>query len=164
MEYHPLPQPEEVTQREREDAMGSYFMMFATTAIGLPMPIINMIAAIVYYYVNKSKGRYVQFHTLQSLYSQIPVTALNLVLVVWLLRNLFKDFMFTNMFWGFLAMTLLANLIYFAFSIVAAVRANKGRFYYFMFFGKLAYHVVYKKDGNFESAGEMEPVNKAPKM
>ena len=39
--------------RIKEDAMGAYFMMFATAAMGLPLPILNLVAAIIYYYVNR---------------------------------------------------------------------------------------------------------------
>ncbi len=161
MEYHPLPQPDEIPVREREDAMGAYFMMFATAALGLPLPIINMIAAIIYYFVNKSKGRFVQFHTLQSLYSQIPVTLLNIGLVVWVITNLVKEYDFTEVFWGYLVMTAVANLIYLIFSVVGAVKARKGLFYYFLFFGKLSYAQVYRvRVGD----GEQQRENKPPKM
>ena len=144
MEYHPLPQPDKIELRAREDAMGAYFMMFATTAMGLPLPILNLVASIVYYYVNRDKGKFVQFHTLQSLYSQIPVTLLNSGLVAWTIVNFARDFDFSSFFWGYLVMTAAADLIYFIFSIVGAVRARKGLFYYFIFFGKVAYHQVYR--------------------
>ena len=36
------------------------------------------------------------------------------------------------------------NLVYVVFSIIAAVKARKGEFYYFLFFGSYAYDVVYK--------------------
>lgn len=162
MEYHPLPQPEEIELRERDDAMGAYFMMFATTALGLPLPIINLIASIVYYYVNKAKGRFVQFHILQSLYSQLPVTALTTGLFIWTVRNFFREFEFNNYYWGYLIMTGVVSIIYFIFSVVAAVKSNKGRFYYFFFFGKLAYHVVFQvREERTVNGG---PINKAPKM
>jgi len=144
MEYHPLPQPDEIELRVKEDAMGAYFMMFATAALGLPLPILNLVAAIIYYYVNREKGKFVQFHTLQSLYSQIPVTLLNSGLVAWTIVNFVKGFDFTSIYWGYLVMTATANLVYFIFSIVGAVRARKGIFYYFLFFGKIAYHQVYR--------------------
>ncbi len=144
MDYHPLPQPDQIETRVKEDAMGAYFMMFATAAMGLPLPILNLVAAIVYYYVNRDKGRFVQFHTLQSLYSQIPVTLLNSGLVAWTIVNFVRDLDFTGLYWGYLVMVGTANLVYFIFSIVGAVRARKGLFYYFLFFGKLAYHQVYR--------------------
>ncbi|MCH8319303.1 MAG: hypothetical protein IIA88_12580, partial [Bacteroidetes bacterium] len=42
--YLPVPQPDEIPTREKEDAMGAYLMMFAAIAAGLPLPIINLIA------------------------------------------------------------------------------------------------------------------------
>jgi uncharacterized membrane protein len=144
MDYHPLPQPGEIEERVKEDAMGAYFMMFATAALGLPLPILNLIAAVIYYYVNRDKGRFVQFHTLQSLYSQIPVTLLTSGLVVWTIGNFVGDFDFTSLYWGYLVMSGVAVLTYLIFSLIGAVRARKGLFYYFVFFGKLAYHQVYR--------------------
>jgi len=94
--YHPLPQPDEIEVRVREDAMGAYFMMFATAAIGLPLPVLNLVAAIIYYFINRDKGRFVRFHTLQSLYSQIPVSLLNSGLVAWTIVNFVKDLRFSQ--------------------------------------------------------------------
>ncbi len=159
MEYYPIPQPDEIETRVKEDAMGAYFMMFATSAIGIPLPILNLVAAIIYYYVNRSKGKFVQFHTLQSLWSQIPVTLLNSGLVAWTIVNLVRDLSFTSYYWGYLIMVGLANLVYFVFSIIGAVKARKGVFYYFLFFGKVAYHQVYRiRAERFDSA----PVNRPP--
>lgn len=159
MKYHPLPQPDEIETRVKEDAMGSYLMMFATSAVGIPLPILNLIAAIIYYYVNRSKGMFVRFHTLQSLWSQIPVTMLNTGLVTWTIVNLVKELEFTSFFWGYLIMAGVANLLYFVFSIVGAVKARKGIFYYFLFFGRLAYHHVYQIRSDQE---KHIPVNRPP--
>lgn len=160
MEFYPIPQPEEIETREREDASGAYLMMFATTALGLPLPIINMIASIVYYFVNRSKGRFVQFHALQSMYSQLIVTAINSYLVIWAIVNLVDNNPFTNYFWGLAIAAGIFNLIYFIFSIIGAVKAHRGRFYYFVFFGRLAFVQVYKvREESIE-----KPVNAPPKF
>lgn len=161
MEYHPLPQPDEIEVRVREDAMGAYLMMFATTAMGLPLPILNLVASVVYYYVNREKGKFVQFHMLQSLYSQIPVSLLNSGLVAWTIVNLVKEYDFTSIFWGYLIMTAAADLVYFIFSLVGAVRARKGLFYYFVFFGKAAYHQVYRIRPEHAAPG---PANRPPRI
>jgi uncharacterized Tic20 family protein len=158
--YHPLPQPNEIDIREKEDAMGAYFMMFATLAVGLPLPLINLVAAFIYLYLNRKTSRFVHFHSLQSLYSQIPVTVLNAGLVVWLIVILVNDFTFGSEFKGYAIMVGVANLIYLIFSLLAAAKARKGLFYYFIFFGRLAYHRAYMID-----AGPTKmPVNKPPSM
>lgn len=160
MEYKPLPQPAEVTDREREDATGAYLMMFATVAIGLPLPVINMIAAIVYYYTNRSKGDFVRFHSLQSLWSQLPVSVMNSIAVIWVIVNLVKEHDFTSQFWGYLIAVGVFNVIYLVFSIIGAVMAHRGRFYYFLFFGKLAYIQVFRARQITERPVE----NKPPKL
>jgi len=158
-DYHPLPQPDQIETRVKEDAMGAYLMMFATSALGVPLPILNLVAAIIYYFVNREKGKFVQFHTLQSLYSQIPVTLLNLGLVVWTIVNFTRDLNFSKLYWGYLVMVGIANLVYFSFSIVGAVKARKGLFYYFLFFGKVAYHQVYRirPESNFSGLTNRPP-------
>jgi len=160
-EYLAIPQPDEVSIEEREDAMGGYFMMFASLAVGLPLPIINLIAAIIYYGLNKKKSPFVHFHSLQSLISQIPTSLLNAGLVFWFLRIMFYGNQeFDDTFMGYFWTVILANILYFVFSIIAAVRARKGRFFYFVFFGRIAYEMAYiKKDQNDKAA----PVNKPPR-
>ena len=102
-EYHPLPQPDEISTREKEDAMGAYLMMFASIGAGLPLPIINMIAAVIYYYINRSKSRFVKFHALQSLLSQFPTSIINAIAVIWFVQMLIRDIEpFSDVFIGYL--------------------------------------------------------------
>jgi len=158
--YHPVPQPEEIPIREREDAMGAYLMMFAALGAGLPLPIINLVASVVYYYVNKNKSRFVKYHVLHSLYAQFPTTLLNAGMVLWSVRIFFmNDWELNDYYKGYVAMVVVANLVYFVFSIIAAVKARKGQFYYFIFFGKIAYHAAFL----IKEEEETTPVNEPPK-
>ena len=107
MEYHELKQPDELTKREKEDAMGAYLMMFASIGAGLPLPIINLIAAVIYYFINKSNSRFVQFHALQSLLSQFPTSIINAVAVFWAAQiYLFDNLEMNDTFKGYLIMAL----------------------------------------------------------
>jgi len=168
--YAPIPQPDEIPTREREDAMGAYLMMFGALAAGLPLPVLNLLAAVIYYYVNRHKGRFVKFHTLQSLYSQLPTTLMNAGLLFWFIKLVTSaggleevsdnnPFTENNLFWGYLCVVIIANLLYVIFSIVGAVRARKGRMYYFVFFGKLAFHRAFSG----EDPLKQKPVNMPPK-
>ena len=141
-----LPQPHELSEREKEDAMGAYLMMFASLATSLPLPIINLIAAVIYYYINRKKGRFIHFNCLQSLLSQLPTTLVNWGLLYWRLQIFFFDnYELSDYFYAYLGFSIIANLVYFIFSLVAAVRARKGIFMYFIFFGPYAYQKVYAK-------------------
>jgi hypothetical protein len=79
--------------------------------------------------------------------------------VVWTIVNFARDYDFTSFYWGYLIMCATAGLIYFIFSLVGAVRARKGMFYYFIFFGKLAYHQVYRVR---QKPGSSLPENRPP--
>jgi uncharacterized Tic20 family protein len=161
-QYHPLPQPEEVPLREREDAMGAYLMMFAAMGAGLPLPVINLIAAVIYYYINKSNSRFVNFHSYQAMLSQFPTSIMNAIATFWTIRIIISDdWYLTDTFKGYVIMVIIANLLYIIFSIIAAIKARKGRFYYFMFFGKLAYHKTYAVRDEQQKAAI---VNMPPKM
>ena len=139
-----IPQPDEISKREKEDAMGAYFMMFAAWGVGLPLPVLNLIAAFIYFMINKKSSRFVAFHSLQSLLSQLPVTAANLSVIVWLFRIIFAgDWYFPSSFFGLLVFMILLNLLYLVISIISLTKAKKGQFYYMPFFGRLAFSRFY---------------------
>ena len=79
-----LPQPSEIPERQKDDAMGAYLMMFASLALGLPIPLLNLIASVIYFFVNRKNGDFVAFHALQALLSHIPVVLLNAGVIGWL--------------------------------------------------------------------------------
>ena len=155
-----LPQPHEIPKREREDAMGAYLMMFAAWGVGLPLPLLNLLAAIIYFFTNKKTSRFVSFHAYQSLLTQIPISILNASAVAWTLRNLYKDYAFSDYFWTYFIFIGLWNLIYMVFSIIACVQARKGRFYYFWVFGRIAFARYYGPDA--VSLEEREKPNLPP--
>ena len=158
--FEQLPQPDEISIREREDAMGAYFMMFAAIAAGLPLPIINLIASIIYYYLNKAKSLFVKFHAMQSLISQIPTSLINAGAVFWGIRIIFYEANFTNVYKGYLVFAVIVNLLYIIFSLIAAVKARSGKFYYFIFFGKYAYLKTFK----IREKSEKQDVNLPPNL
>jgi len=136
-----LPQPHEITEREREQAMAGYTMMFAGTVLGLPIPFISLLASYVYYYANKKTSNFVAFHSFQSLITQIPISIMNAIAVIWLVWSLFNQFQ--SSFFTFLIITGILNLLYFIFSLIGAIKGWKGKFYYFLFFGRITFNKFY---------------------
>lgn len=162
MEFYPLQQPDEIAEREKEDAMGAYLMMFAAVAIGLPLPIINLIASIIYYFINRKKSRFIHFHCLQALLTQIPTTVINWVAVIWGVTILVSDqYEATDIFWTYVVFAGVCTLLYFIVSIIAAYKARQGKMYYFLVFGPWAYQIAYRvrPTDNMQTS---EPMNKPP--
>jgi uncharacterized membrane protein len=138
-----LPQPEEIPERERDDAMGAYLMMFATLALGLPIPLFNLIASVIYFFVNRKTSSFVAFHSLQALLTHVPVVVVNAGLVGWFVAILVTKSGFSGGFFGFLIFATLLNILYVIWSIIALVNARRGRFYYIPFFGRVAFARFY---------------------
>ena len=138
-----IPQPDEITEREREDAMGAYLMMFAAVGVGLPLPFVSLLASVIYFYINKKKSDFVAFHAFQSLITQIPISIINAISIFWLIKLFINQFQNVDNFLIYLIFAGIMNLLYFTFSIIGAVRARKGRFYYFLFFGRISFSVYY---------------------
>lgn len=142
-----VPQPAEIPEREKEDAMGAYLMMFASLALGLPIPLLNLIASVIYFFVNRKSGTFVAFHALQALLSHIPVVLLNAGVIGWLIAILVvSPTIFAPAFFWYLFFTILANLAYIIWSIVALVHARKGHFVYMPVIGRMCFAWYYGPD------------------
>ena len=152
-----LPQPDELTRKEKDDAMGAYLMMFAALGVGLPLPVLNLVAASIYYFLNRRTSDFVGFHALQSLLSPIPVTLFNVAVVKWLIRILATDLIFPTPFFVLLAAMVLANAVYISFSIIAMVKARRGLFYYMPVFGRIAFARHYVNRTASKPAGTNVP-------
>jgi uncharacterized membrane protein len=138
-----LPQPEEIPERERDDAMGAYLMMFASLAIGLPIPLVNLIASVIYFLVNRRTSPFTAFHSLQALLTHVPVVLLNAGAVGWLIGILVSQAGFHAAFFWYLFFTVLVNIAYVAWSIVALIHAHKGRFFYMPVVGRFCFSRYY---------------------
>ncbi len=160
-EYIDMPQPADIPVKEKEDAMGAYLMMFAALGAGLPLPFINVLASIIYYFLHRKRSPFVRFHLIQSLYSQVPLSLLNGVIVAWAIRNFFFNYGFSSLFFGLAIAVAVFNIIYLIFSIIAAVSARNGKMYYFLFFGRLAYEMAFRVREERESYAT-EEVNRPP--
>lgn len=140
-----LPQPGEIPERQKEDAMGAYLMMFASLAIGLPIPLLNLVASVIYFFVNRKNGDFVAFHALQALISHVPVVLLNAGVIGWLIGILVTPphDAFTPGFFFFLFFVVLVNLAWIIWSIVALVHARKGHFFYMPLIGRMCFARYY---------------------
>lgn len=152
-----LPKPSEIGEKEKERAMAAYLTMFATTAMGLPLPFLNFFAALAYHQYIKRTSPFVSFHSYQSLISQFITSLFNGITIVWAVISFIQG-EFTNAFFAFLILTILVNLVYIILSIIAALKAFNGRMFYFFFFGKVAFKKGYR---SYEDLKKVD-VNKAP--
>jgi len=133
-----IPQPDEVSKAERGDATASYLMMFGSSIATLPLPIVNLVASVVFFLVHRNKSRFVAFHSYQSMLGQVPVSILNMSAISWLIYALVSDSGW-GLLGGYAAAVAIVNVVYIVLSLVAASKAYKGQLHYMPVFGKHAF-------------------------
>lgn len=137
--------PQQITETERENGSNAYLMTLVAAIAGLPLPIINLIACIIFAFSIKRKSDFVRFHILQATVSQLCLVAMNSVLFTWTLRIIFTDLQVSASWAGYLFAAVFINLLDYISNIRAAIAARKGQHYFMSFFGWLSWVIVYSK-------------------
>lgn len=128
---------------ENERASNSYLMSTIAVIVGLPLPIINLIATSIFYLNNRSSTFFVRWHCLQALLSQILIVGVNSVGFSWTMTIIFGDHLISNRYIAYMITLIVFNLFEFIATIYAAIKTRKGKHVEFWFFGPLT-HVLCK--------------------
>ena len=113
-----------IHEEEAEKASYAYLMCTMVLIIGLPMPIINLLAILIFWLGNRKQTYFVRFHCLQSFLSQFVVIILNSIGISWTLSIIFGDQTVTNLYVAYIITVLVCNLIEFVASVYAAIRVR----------------------------------------
>jgi uncharacterized membrane protein len=133
---------------EYEKASNSYLMAVVSVIAGMPLPIINVIAAIGFYLANRKSSYFVRWHCIQSAIGQAVIIPFNSVAVAWTVsvffsRSHFFDYIGNNhtanaslfideahnapiAYWLYMAFIFCFNLAEFFIIIYTATRVRNG--------------------------------------
>ena len=112
---------------EREKASNGYLMSLLAVMVGMPFPIINLLASVIFYFSNRKSTYFVRWHCTQTLLSQLTLLWVNAIGFSWTMSIMFGDNVLTNKYLAYIITILLFNLAEFIFTISAAVRVRKGK-------------------------------------
>jgi hypothetical protein len=129
---------------ECERASSIYLMSVVIVMVGLPIPIINLIATIIVYLSNRDSTFYVKWHSLQALLSQLFVAIFNSIGFGWTMTILFTEQTVSPEYFGYVCAVLVLNVIEFFATVYAAILVRKGQHLEFWIFGPLV-HIVHPK-------------------
>lgn len=125
------------SEHEAEKASTSYLMSLVVLIVGVPLPIINLVAS-VFFLISNQKGTYfVRWHCMQALLSQVAVFVFNSFLFWWTVSILFFDANTTPFYAVYLTFVVVLNLIEFFFTMYAAIETRKGKHVFWPLFGDL---------------------------
>lgn len=122
---------------ESEKASNGYLMSVVAVMVGLPLPIINLLATGFFYLGNRNGSFFVRWHCIQALLSQVLVVAFNSFGFYWTISIIFRDEHVDNQYIAYILTLILFNLIEFVATIAAAIQVRKGKHVQWFFFGPL---------------------------
>jgi uncharacterized membrane protein len=126
-------------EAEAEVASNSYLMSLVAVLAGLPLPIINLLATLIFFLGNRRSGYFVRWHCTQALLSQFSLLLINSIGFWWTFNVLFGDQLLTNNYIAYLIALVLFNLVEFIATIHTAIQTRKGRHVEWFFYGQLTH-------------------------
>jgi hypothetical protein len=122
---------------ECERASNSYVMSVIAIMVGLPFPVINLVATFIFFLGNLKATRFIRWHCTQALFSQIAIVMMNSVGFSWTMRIIFSDVVITNDYLAYMITIVTFNIFEFFVTVYAAVVTRKGKHVEWWVFGPL---------------------------
>ena len=122
---------------EAEKASNSYLMSLIAIIAGLPLPIINLIATLIFYLGNRKGTYFVRWHCTQALLSQLSLLFINSYGFWWTISIIFNDETISNKYIAYIFSALIFNLIEFISTIYTAIQTRKGIHIEWWFYGSM---------------------------
>ncbi len=117
-------------------------MSLIAVVMGLPMPIINLIATGIFYLFSRRGTFYVRWHATQAFISQVPLFVLNNILFWWTVRVLFMGHPLSSVYIAYFILVNIYNIVDFYATAVSAVKSRKGISYRWFMYGVLTDMIV----------------------
>lgn len=114
------------SEHEAEKASNSYLMSLMAIVVGLPLPIINLLATLIFYFGNRKSTYFVRWHCIQALVSQLSMLAINSVGFWWTVSLVFGDSELDNSYIAYIMVAFLYNFTEFVATVYTAIKARKG--------------------------------------
>lgn len=111
---------------EMEKASNGYLMSLLALLLGAPLPIINLIATLIFYLGNRRSTHFVRWHCTQALLSQLSVFFLNSYGFWWTVSILFTDAILSNDYIAYIVTVGLFNVVEFVSTLYTAIEVRKG--------------------------------------
>lgn len=122
---------------EREKASNSYLMSVVALIAALPLPIINLIATLVFYFSNRKSTYFVRWHCTQALLSQLSLLPVNSIGFWWTVSIILSSETITSNYIAYLITLIILNVVEFIATIYSAIQTRKGYHIHWWFYGDL---------------------------
>jgi uncharacterized Tic20 family protein len=125
------------SDHEAEKASNSYLMSLIALIAGLPLPIINLIATLIFYLGNRKGTYFVRWHCTQALLSQLSMLFINSFGFWWTISIIFTDESISSNYIAYIIAALIFNITEFIVTIYTAIKTRNGIHVEWWFYGNL---------------------------
>ena len=132
-----IPFSYEPGEHETEKASYSYLMSLVALIAGLPLPIINLLATLIFYLANRKATYFVRWHCTQALLSQVSLLLINSYGFWWTVSIIFTKEEISDNYIAYLITAFIFNIIEFIVTIYTAIQTRKGIHIQWWFYGSL---------------------------
>lgn len=132
-------------EHEAETASNSYLMSLIAIIVGLPLPIINLIATLIFYLGNRKGTYFVRWHCTQALLSQLSMLFINSFGFWWTISIIFTDEVITSKYIAYIMVAFIFNVTEFIATIYSAIQTRKGIHVQLWFYGDIT-NLICKSD------------------
>ena len=122
---------------ESEKASNSYLMSVIAIMVGMPLPIINLIATMIFFLGNLKASKFIRWHCTQALFSQLAIVIMNSIGFSWTMTIIFGENVITNRYLAYMITIFAFNVFEFIVTIHGAVVTRKGKHTEWWIFGPL---------------------------
>lgn len=127
----------EPSEHEAEKASNSYLMSLIALIAGMPLPIINLVASVIFFVGNRKGTYFVRWHCTQALLSQFSLLFMNSFGFWWTISIMFGPETLSSKYIGYIITILIFNISEFIATIYTAVQTRKGMHVKWFFYGNL---------------------------
>jgi uncharacterized Tic20 family protein len=120
-----------------EKSSNVYLMSLVGVMAGLPLPILNLLATIIFFIGNKKAQPIVKWHCIQGMISQFVLFIFNSVSFWWTISILFYKEEITNNYLSYLIFVIVLNVIELISTIYTAIKVRKGQHIEWWIYGPL---------------------------
>ena len=125
-------------EQELEKASNGYVMSLIAVMVGLPLPIINLLATFLFYLANRKSTHFVRWHCTQALLSQFSLFIFNTIGFWWSMAILFRDTVdINNSYIAYVVTVVVFNIVEFAVTIYTAIKTRQGEHVSWWVYGPL---------------------------
>lgn len=127
-----------VTREEAQRASHAYVISLVAVAGGLPLPIVNLVATVIFYLGNKRAPLFVRWHCTQAMTSQILMFVVNAPAFWWTLYLITNNYEPTISYIVYMAIAVLINIAEFIVTVYTAITVSKREHVRWLVFGDLS--------------------------